>query len=65
METKEKRVKEVEEEMTSNQGLKELKKKEKLLSQAAEIVGVQEKDLPRVVKRFLDEIKEMNKKLKS
>jgi len=51
--------------MTSNQELKELKNKGRLLSQAAEIVRVQEKDLPRVVKRFLDEIKEMDKKLKS
>lgn len=65
METKKKGIKEVGEKMTSNQGLKELKNKGKLLSQAAEIVRVQEKDLPRVVKRFLDEIKEMNKKLKS
>ncbi len=65
METKEKGVKEVGEEMTSNQGLKELKKKGKLLNEAAEIVRVQEKDLPRVVKRFLDEIKEMDKKIKS
>lgn len=65
METKEKGTKEVGREMTSNNKLKELKKKGKLLSQAAEIVKVQEKDLPRVVKRFLDEIKEMDKKLKS
>ena len=65
METEEKRIKEDEEKMTSYQELKELKKKEKLLSQAAEIVRVQEKDLPRVVRRFLDEIKEMDKKLKS
>ena len=65
METKKKGIKEVGEKMTSNQGLKELKNKGKLLSQAAEIVRVQEKDLPRVVKRFLDEIKDMDKKLKS
>ena len=51
--------------MVSEQELKELKKKEKLLKQAAESIKVQEKDLPRVVKRFMDEIKEMDKKLKA
>jgi len=51
--------------MVSEQELKELKKKEKLLKQAAESIKVQEKDLPRVVKRFIDEIEEMDKKLKS
>jgi len=35
-----------------------------LLKQAAETLRVEEKDLPRVVKRFQDEIKEMDKKLK-
>ena len=49
--------------MISEQELKELKKKEKLLKQAAEIIKVQEKDLPRVVKRFLDELKEINRKI--
>lgn len=37
----------------------ELKEKEKLLKKAAEILRVEEKDLPRVVDRFLKEIKEM------
>ena len=49
----------------SEQELKELKKKEKLLKQAAESIKVQEKDLPRVVKRFLDELKEIEEKLKN
>jgi len=51
--------------MISEQELKKLKKKEKLLRQAAESIKVQEKDLPRVVKRFLDELKEFNKKIKN
>ena len=49
--------------MISDKELKDLKKKEKLLKQAAEIIKVQEKDLPRVVKRFLDELKEINKNI--
>ena len=65
METKEKGIKEVGKIMRSNNNSKSLKKKGRLLSEAAEIISVQEKDLPRVVKRFLDEIKEMDKKLKS
>ncbi len=36
----------------------ELKSKEKILKRAAEILKVEEKDLPRVVDRFLREIKE-------
>ena len=51
--------------MVSEQELKDLKKKEVLLRQAAEILKVQENDLPRVVKRFSDELEDMNKKLKS
>lgn len=51
--------------MISEQELKELKKKDKLLRKAAEVIKVQEKDLPRVVKRFLDEMKEFDKKIKS
>jgi len=50
--------------MISEQELKSLKNKQKLLTQAAEILKVQEKDLPRVVKRFLDEIKEFDERLK-
>jgi len=51
--------------MKSNNNIKDLKKKGRLLSEAAEILSVQEKDLPRVVKRFLNEIQEMDRKLKS
>ncbi|MBI4009601.1 MAG: hypothetical protein HY361_00195 [Candidatus Aenigmarchaeota archaeon] len=40
-----------------------LKKKEKLLKKAAEILSVNDVDLPRVVERFLKDIEEMNKKL--
>jgi len=42
---------------------KELKKKEKLLKQAADILRVEPKDLPRVIQRFQNEIKEMDEKL--
>jgi alanyl-tRNA synthetase len=41
-----------------------LKKTEKLLKEAASILRVEEKDLPRVVERFQREIKEMEEKLK-
>lgn len=40
----------------------ELNEKEKLLRQAAEILNVPEKDLPRVIDRFLKEIEEMKSK---
>jgi len=50
--------------MISEQEFKELKKKEKLLKQAAAILKVEEKDLPRVVERFKRELKEMEEKLK-
>ena len=43
---------------------KELKRKEKLLKRSADILRVEPQDLPRVVKRFVDEIKEMDGKLK-
>ena len=39
----------------------ELKEKEKLLKKAAEILRVEDKDLPRVIDRFLKEIEEMNR----
>jgi len=51
--------------MIPEKELKELKKKEKLLKQAAESVKVQEKDLPRVIKRFLDELKQFESEIKS
>ncbi len=47
--------------MISKKEFVELKKKEKLLKQAAEILHVEDKDLPRVVERFLKEIEEMKK----
>jgi alanyl-tRNA synthetase len=47
----------------SKKELQELKKKEKLLKKAAEILRVGEKDLPRVVERFKKEIDEMDRKL--
>ena len=47
--------------MISKKEFLELKEKEKLLKQAAEILRVEEKDLPRVVDRFLKEIKELEK----
>ena len=50
--------------MISEQEFKELKKKEKLLKQAAAILKVEEKDLPRVVERFKRELKEMEETLK-
>ena len=51
--------------MISEKELKDLKKKEKLLRQAAESIKVQEKDLPRVVKRFLDELKQFENDIKN
>jgi alanyl-tRNA synthetase len=50
--------------MITEQELKILKNKQKLLTQAAEVLKVQEKDLPRVIKRFLDEVKEFDERLK-
>lgn len=49
--------------MLSEKEWKDLKKKEALLKRTAEILRVEEKDVPRVIKRFLDEIEEMNKKI--
>jgi alanyl-tRNA synthetase len=51
--------------MISEKELKELKKKQKLLKQAAESIKVQEKDLPRVVERFLGELKQFENEIKS
>jgi FtsZ-binding cell division protein ZapB len=51
--------------MTTDQEIKELKTKEKILSEAANTINVQEKDLPRVVQRFLNEIKEFDEKIKN
>lgn len=41
----------------------ELKRKEEILKKIAEIFRVEEKDVPRVVKRFIKEIEEMEKRL--
>jgi len=43
----------------------ELKKKEEILKKIAEIFRVEEKDVPRVIERFLNEVKEMESKLNS
>jgi len=43
---------------------KELKRKEKLLRQSSDILKVESQDLPRVIQRFVNEIKEMDEKLK-
>ena len=40
-----------------------LRKKEKILKKASEILRVKPEDLPRVVKRFKKEIEEMKSKL--
>lgn len=50
--------------MLSKKEWQNLKKKSKILEKAAEILRVEEKDLPRVVERFQKEIEEMDKKLK-
>ncbi len=44
--------------MMTRKEFEELKIKSKLLKEAAEILRVDEKDLPRVLDRFLNEIKE-------
>jgi len=41
----------------------ELKRKERILKEAAAVLRVQESDLPRVIERFQREIKEMEEKL--
>jgi len=51
--------------MISRKEWTELKKKEKILKEATEILRVEEKDLPRVIERFKREIKEMEEKLQS
>ncbi|MDI6798860.1 MAG: hypothetical protein QMD12_02595 [Candidatus Aenigmarchaeota archaeon] len=49
--------------MVSKSEWEELKKKEKLVKEAASILRVEEKDLPRVVERFKKEIEEMEEKI--
>ncbi len=46
--------------MISEKEWQNLKRKEKILKKASEILRVEEKDLPKVVERFLREINEMN-----
>jgi len=41
----------------------ELKRKYKILREAAKVFRVEDKDLPRVVERFKKELEEMRKKL--
>ncbi|MBU5688465.1 MAG: hypothetical protein KQA41_00470 [Candidatus Aenigmarchaeota archaeon] len=43
----------------------ELKNKEEILKKIAEIFRVEEKDVPKVVNRFLLEVNEMEKELNS
>ncbi|MEM5878917.1 MAG: hypothetical protein QXU74_00265 [Candidatus Aenigmatarchaeota archaeon] len=50
--------------MISRREWEELKKKEKILRKATEILRVEDKDLPRVIERFQKEIKEMEEKLR-
>lgn len=63
MEKETEKVKEDEKMITRKEWLK-LKRKEKILEEASKILRVEARDLPRVVKRFQEEIKEMDKKLK-
>ena len=51
--------------MLSREEFEELKEKEKILKEASKILRVEDKDLPRVVERFLREIKEMEERLKN
>jgi hypothetical protein len=48
--------------MISKEEWNELKKKESILKKASDILGVEEKDLPRVLDRFLKEIAGMKSK---
>jgi len=47
----------------SEKDWEQLKNKEKLLKQSAEILHVDEKDVPRVLERFLKELEEIENKL--
>ena len=49
--------------MITKEEFYELKQKDKILRKAAEVLRVEPKDLPRVIKRFLKEIEEMNGKI--
>ena len=41
--------------------IENLSKKESILKKAAQILGVEDKDLPRVIDRFMKEIEQMQK----
>ena len=43
----------------SKEEIQNLSDKESLLKKAAQILGVEEKDLPRVIDRFMKEIEDM------
>jgi len=47
--------------MISKEEFEKLKKKEKILKEAAKILRVEEKDLPKTIQRFLKEIEEMKR----
>jgi alanyl-tRNA synthetase len=49
----------------SRKEFENLNEKENLLREAANILSVEEKDLPRVIERFLKEIEEMKAKTKT
>jgi len=48
--------------MINKKEWEKLKKKQSLLRQASAILSVDDKDLPRIIERFQNEIKEMEKK---
>lgn len=51
--------------MLNEKEWQELKRKEKILKEIANIFRVEEKDVPRITQRFLNEIEEMKQKLES
>jgi len=51
-----------EEKMIDKKEWNKLKKKQNLLRQASAILNVKDEDLPRIIERFQNEIKEMEKK---
>jgi len=51
-----------EEKMIDKKEWNKLKKKQNILRQASAILNVKDEDLPRIIERFQNEIKEMEKK---
>ena len=51
-----------EEKMINKKEWDKLKKKQNLLRQASNIISVKDEDLPRIIERFQNEIKEMEEK---